>query len=79
MTSVLLAIAWEALAKAGLALTRSELRDLVEFDPEGDAVFATSSSRQALEQLESVVKRLAMDAAFRDRCIDLAAETGELE
>ena len=70
---------WEGLAKAGLTLTNSALADQIEFDPEGDALFATSTSRQALEQLESVVKRLASDSAFRDQCFELAAESGVLE
>ncbi|WP_426687924.1 Imm51 family immunity protein [Rhodanobacter ginsengiterrae] len=70
---------WEGLAKAGLELTDSELADLIEFDPEGDALFATSSSRPALEQLDSIVKRLGTDSAFRDQCIAHASESGELE
>lgn len=70
---------WEALAKAGLELTGSELADLIDFDAEGDALFANSSSLAALKELESVVKRIAADPAFRNQCIELAAETGELE
>lgn len=70
---------WEALAKAGLELSDSELADSIEFDPEGDMLFATSSSRPALEELDSIVKRLAADPGFREQCIQQASETGELE
>ena len=70
---------WEALAKSGLELTGSILADTIEFDSEGDALFAYSRSRPALEQLEVVVKRLATDSVFRDKCIALAAKRGDLE
>ena len=70
---------WEALARSGLELTGSKLAVTIEFDSEGDALFAYSPSRPALEELEAVVKRLASDAAFRDECIALAEERGDLE
>jgi hypothetical protein len=70
---------WEGLARAGLELSGSKLLSLIEFDPEGDALYAYSSSKAALEELESVVKRIAADLSFRDRCIALAAGGGNLE
>ena len=70
---------WEALARSGLYLSGSKFAGTIEFDSEGDALFAYSSSRPVLEELEVVVKRLASDAAFRDKCIALAEERGDLE
>ncbi len=70
---------WEALAKAGLELTGGEFVALIEFDPEGDQLFANSSSRPALEHLATLVNRIAVDVAFRKECIKLAAERGWLE
>ena len=70
---------WEGLAKAGLELTNSELADSIEFDAEGGALFATSSSRRALEELDSIVMRLATDPVFRDQCVTYASESGDLE
>jgi hypothetical protein len=70
---------WEALGKAGLALGGAKLAGLVQFNPEGDGLFAESSSRAALEELKSIVERIARDAAFREQCIALAAKRGELE
>ena len=67
------------MAKSGLELSGSKLVGTIEFDSEGDALFAHSSSRPALEELEAVVKRLASDAAFRDKCIALAEKRGDLE
>ena len=70
---------WEALAKAGLELTGSRQATSIEFDPEGDALYAYSSSRDALAELEALVGRIATDADFRDQCIALAGEMGILE
>lgn len=70
---------WEALAKAGLELSGSEYIGRIEFDSEGDALFATSAFLPALNELEAMVKRLADDPAFRGSCIALALESGELE
>ena len=70
---------WEALARSCLYLRGSKLAGAIEFDSEGDALFAYSSSRPALEELEVVVKRLSSDAAFRDKCIALAEERGDME
>jgi hypothetical protein len=70
---------WEGLARAGSKLSGSKLLSLVEFDPEGDALYAYSSSKPALEELEAVVKRIATDPGFRDKCIALAVSGGNLE
>jgi hypothetical protein len=60
-------------------LSGSKLLSLIEFDPEGDALYAYSSSKAALEELESVVKRIAAEPGFRDKCMALAAGRGTLE
>jgi hypothetical protein len=70
---------WEALAKSGLELNGSKLVKIIEFDSEGDALFAYSPSRPALEELEAVLKKLSSDTAFRDKCLTLAEERGDLE
>lgn len=70
---------WEALARAGLEISGSTLIGEIDFDSESDSLFAYASSRPVLEELESVVERLASDAAFRDRCMALAEERGALE
>jgi hypothetical protein len=70
---------WEGLARAGSELSGSKLLSLVEFDPEGDALYAYSASKPALEELEAVVKRIASDPSFRDKCIGLAVRGGSLE
>jgi hypothetical protein len=70
---------WEGLARAGAELSGSKLLSLVEFDPEGDALYAYSSSKPALEELEAIVKRIAADSGFRDKCIALAERRGNLE
>jgi len=70
---------WEALAKAGLELTGSEQAAMIEFDPEGDALYAYSSSKAALMELDALVRRIATDSDFRDKCIALAAAKGILE
>jgi hypothetical protein len=70
---------WEGLARAGSQLSGSKLLSHVEFDPEGDALYAYSSSRPALEELAAVVTHIAADAGFRDKCIALAASGGNLE
>jgi hypothetical protein len=70
---------WEGLAKAGSELSGSKQLSLVEFDPEGDALYAYSASKAALEELEAVVKRIAADPGFRDKCIAHAVRGGTLE
>lgn len=70
---------WAALAKAGLALVESEHIDDIEFDPEGEALYAYAGSRKALEELAAVVKRMAAENDFREQCLALAEENGELE
>jgi hypothetical protein len=70
---------WEGLARAGSELSGSKLLSLAEFDPEGDALYAYSSSKPALEELDAVVKRIAADPGFRDKCIALAERGGNLE
>lgn len=70
---------WEGLARAGLELSGSKVLPLIEFDPEADALYAYSSSRAALEELDVIVKRIAADAGFRDECIALATRDGILE
>lgn len=70
---------WAALAKAGLSLAQSERMDDIEFDPEAEALYAYSDSRAALEELAAIVKRIAVDNGFRDQCLSLAEESGELE
>jgi hypothetical protein len=70
---------WEGLARAGSKLSGSKLLSLVEFDPEGDALYAYSSSKPALDELEAMVKRIAANAGFRDKCIELAIREGILE
>ena len=70
---------WEGLARAGSELSGSKLLSLIEFDPEGDALYAYSSSRPALEELEAVVKRIAAEPDFLDKCIALAIRDEILE
>ena len=70
---------WEGLARAGSELSGSKLLSLIEFDPEGGALYAYSSSKPALEELEAVVKRIAAEPGFRDKCIALAIHGGYLE
>jgi hypothetical protein len=70
---------WEALAKAGLKITKAKLADSIEFDSEGDALFASSESKKALVELETVIKQIASDTVFRDKCFALAEQDADLE
>lgn len=70
---------WAALAAAGLGLVRSQQIDAIEFDPDAQELYAYSRSREALEELEATVRKIAADEKFREQCMTLAEENGELE
>ena len=70
---------WEALAKAGLKISQTKLSESIEFDSEGDALFANSESKEALTEQEAVIKKIASDTVFRDKCLALAEQDGDLE
>jgi hypothetical protein len=70
---------WAALARAGLELAQSRHIGDIEFDPDAQEMFAYSDSRAALEELAGIVARIAADDEFREQCLALAEENGELE
>jgi hypothetical protein len=70
---------WEGVGKGGLRLANSNALALIEFDPEGDALYARSPKREALAELERVLVNAANDIGFREQCINLAKKHGEME